>query len=151
MSLYNGLLFIHILAAGTWLGGGMMLVFLAVRARQVGREPELITQMEWVGSRIGGPAVLATLITGVWMVLRTDAWQFSQVWVWGGLAILILLFVIGVGFHVPQYKRIRQAQVGQENHSPRVQQLITQSFGAARLEVVLIAAAIFLMVFKPGA
>jgi uncharacterized membrane protein len=150
MSFDRWLLYLHILAAGTWLGSGFMLVLLAVRARQVGKELALIAQMEWVGSRIGGPAVIVTLVTGIWMVLRSSAWQFSQGWVLGGLIILAFLFLVGIGFHVPQYKRIHKARTELGNDSPAVQRLISQSFAAAQLEVVFIAIAIFLMVFKPG-
>lgn len=150
MSIDQWLLYLHILAAGTWLGSGLMLVLLAVRARQVGKEPALIGQMEWVGSRIGGPAVIATLATGVWMVLRSNAWQFDQGWILGGLIILAFLFLVGVGFHVPQYKRIHKAGAEYGDESPEVRRLTNQSFAATRLEVVLIAIAIFLMVFKPG-
>jgi uncharacterized membrane protein len=150
MSIDRWLLFFHILAAGIWLGSGVMLVLLAVRARQIGKEPELIAQMEWAGSRIGGPAVIVTLTTGIWMVLRSNAWQFDQGWVLGGLIILVFLFLIGIGFHVPQYKRIHKARAEHRNDSPTVQRLINRSFAAAQIEVVLIAIVIFLMVFKPG-
>lgn len=150
MSIDRWLLYLHILAAGTWLGSGVLLVLLAVRARQVGKELDLIAQMEWVGSRIGGPAVIVTLATGIWMVLRSNAWQFDQWWVLGGLIILAILFLVGIGFHVPQYKRIYEAKSEQGDDSPIVQQLMKQSFTASQIEVVLIVIAIFLMVFKPG-
>jgi len=150
MTLDKWLLYIHIISAGTWLGSGVMLSILSVRARQTGNEKGLIDQMEWAGARIGGPAVIATLATGVWMVARSSAWTFSQLWVLGGLIFLGGLFLVGVGFHVPQYKRIRRASEEFGEGSEVVQRLVNQSFRAARLEVILIAIAILLMVFKPG-
>jgi uncharacterized membrane protein len=150
MSIDRWLLYLHILAAGTWLGSGLLLVLLAVRAKQVGKELDLINQMEWVGTRIGGPSVILTLATGIWMVLRSNVWQFDQGWVLGGLIILAVLFLVGVGFHVPQYKRIHKAKSEHGDDSPTVQRLMKQSFAAAQIEVVLLAIAIFLMVFKPG-
>jgi uncharacterized membrane protein len=150
MTIDRWLLYLHILAVGTWLGSGLLLVLLAVRARQVGKELDLIAQMEWVGSRIGGPAVIVTLATGIWMVLRSNAWKFNQGWVLGGLIILAFLFLVGIGFHVPQYKRIYKAKSEHGEDSPIVQRLMKQSFTAAQIEVVLVATAIFLMVFKPG-
>ncbi len=146
MSIDRWLLYLHILAAGTWLGGGLLLVLLSVRARQVGKELDLIAQMEWVGSRIGGPAVIVTLTTGIWMVLRSNVWQFGQGWVLGGLIILAFLFLVGIGFHVPQYKRIYKAKSEHGDDSPIVQRLIKQSFAAAQIEVVFLAIAIFLIV-----
>lgn len=150
MSLDRWLLYLHILAAATWMGSGVILVLLAVRARQVGEELGLISQMEWVGSRVGGPAVIITLGTGIGMVVRTDAWQLTQLWVMGGLIILVLLFLVGVGFHVPQYKRIHAAIEEYGQDSTNVRGLIGRSFTAAQIEVVMIAIAMLLMVFKPG-
>jgi uncharacterized membrane protein len=144
------LLYAHILSAGTWLGGGLLLALLGIRARQTGKEMELIAQMDWVGSRIGGPASITALVTGIGMVIRSGAWGFGQTWILGGLIILLLLFLVGVGFHVPQYKRIYRALQEEGAASIKAQRLIKQSFWAARLEVIVLAVAIFLMVFKPG-
>jgi uncharacterized membrane protein len=148
MSFDRVLLFFHILGGGTWLGGGILIALLAIRARQVGKEMEMIQQMEWVGNRIV-PAVLVTLASGVWMVFRNSAFQFTQLWILVALALFAVLFFMGVGFHVPQYKRIYHAREEHGDDSPMVQRLINQSFIAARVEVILIALVIFLMVFKP--
>jgi uncharacterized membrane protein len=94
--------------------------------------------------------VIISLGTGIWMVAGTNMWQFSQGWVIGGLIILVLLFLIGVGFHLPQYNRIRAASEEYGQDSPVVQRLMRRSFAAAQIEVVLLAIVIFLMVFKPG-
>jgi uncharacterized membrane protein len=132
------------------MGVGITLVLLAIRAKQVGEELKMIEQMEWIGSRVGGPSVIVSLGTGTWMVVRSNAWQFNQGWILGGLIILAILFFMGVGFHVPQYKRIRLAIEKHGEESPVVQQLIGRSFTAAQLEVVLLVIVILLMVFKPG-
>lgn len=150
MLVQQWLLYLHILSAGTWLGGGLLIALLGFRATQVGEELEVIAQMEWVGSRIGGPASITTLVTGIWMVFRSNAWHFGQIWVLGGLIILLALFLVGIGFHIPQYKRIHAAKQEEGADSPKVQRLITRSFRAARVEVVILALAIFLMTFKPG-
>lgn len=130
MSIDRALLFIHILGGGTWLGGGILIVLLAVRARQIGKEMAMIDQMEWVGSRIV-PAVLVTLATGVWMVFRNSAFQFTQLWILVALLLFAILFFIGIGFHVPQYKRIYQAREEHGDDSPLVQKLINRSFAVA--------------------
>jgi uncharacterized membrane protein len=150
MIFYQWLLLLHIFSAIVWMGAGITLVLLAWRAKRLGEELEMIDQMEWIGSRVGGPAVIISLGTGLWMVVGTNLWQFSQAWVVGGLIILILLFLVGVGFHLPQYKRIRAASEEYGKDSLVVQQLIRRSFAAAQIEVALLVIVIFLMVFKPG-
>lgn len=144
------LLVIHILAAITWMGAGVTLVLLAIRAKQVEEELRMIAQMEWIGSRVGGPSVITVLGTGIWMIIRSNAWQFNQAWVLGGLIILVLLFIIGVGFHLPQYRRIRVAIEKYGEGSPAIRTLVKRSFLAAQIEVVMLTFVILLMVFKPG-
>jgi uncharacterized membrane protein len=144
------LVYMHILAAISWMGAGITLMLLAIRARQVGEELKMIGQMEWLGSRIGGPAVIIMLGSGVWMVARSGAWQFSQLWIILAIALVVVLFLVGVVFHIPQYKRIRTAIEQHGEGSPETLRLIHQSFLATQVEVVLLAIAVLLMVFKPG-
>ena len=150
MTFERWLLYLHILAAISWMGAGITLVLLAIRARQVGEELKMIGQMEWLGSRIGGPSVIVMLGSGVWMVARSGAWQFSQLWIILAIALVVVLFLVGVGFHIPQYKRIRTAIEQYGEGSPEARRLVQRSFLATRVEVVLLAIAVLLMVFKPG-
>jgi hypothetical protein len=34
-----------------------------------------------------GPSMLAVLAFGIWLVVRTDAWNFGQTWVIAGLSL----------------------------------------------------------------
>jgi uncharacterized membrane protein len=150
MTLAPWLLYVHIIAAISWMGAGITLALLAIRARQVGEELKMIGQMEWIGSRIGGPSVIVMAGTGVWMVARSGAWQFSQLWIILAIGLVIVLFLIGVGFHIPQYRRIRAAVEQHGENSSEVRRLTNRSFLATQAEVVLLAMVVLLMVFKPG-
>jgi uncharacterized membrane protein len=150
MTLAQWLLYVHIIAAISWMGAGITLALLAIRARQVGEELKMIGQMEWIGSRIGGPSVIVMAGTGVWMVARSGAWQFSQLWIILAIGLVIVLFLVGVGFHIPQYRRIRAAVEQHGENSSEVRRLTNRSFLATQAEVVLLAMVVLLMVFKPG-
>jgi hypothetical protein len=64
-----------------------------------------------------------------------------------GIVLFLLVFAIGAGFHIPNYKRIHSAQeAGEQAHAHR---LITRSFIAARWEVVILVLAVAVMIFKP--
>jgi len=84
------------------------------------------------------------------MIARSGAWQFGQLWIILAIALVVVLFLVGVGFHVPQYKRIRSAIEQYGEDSPEMRRLVQRSFLAARVEIVLLAIAVLLMVFKPG-
>lgn len=147
MRLDGWLLFLHVVAAAVWLGAGTVLVLLAVLARRTGDETRLMASFEWLGQRIGPPVTLVLAVTGIWMVLRSGAWSFADLWVGGGLAALVLLLVIGLGFHRPQYDRIRAAVAAHDVE--RTRRLIGGSIVGARVEVVLLLAAFWLMTVKP--
>ncbi len=83
------------------------------------------------------------------MVLRNDSWEFSDLWVAIGIGLFVLLFLIGVGFHGPNYKKIHAIEEESGGDVPMAQRLIQRGFAAARLEVVVLLAVVGLMVFKP--
>ncbi|MGE5221528.1 MAG: DUF2269 family protein, partial [Omnitrophica WOR_2 bacterium] len=98
MSLISWLKFGHILGAMIWIGGGVMLSVLGVRARQ-SEDTHYIREfsrtLSYAGLRVLMPAVIAVLVFGIWMVLVFSAWQFTQLWILLALGAFALAFVIG--------------------------------------------------------
>jgi hypothetical protein len=89
VTLYEVLLFAHLTFVAVWVGGDALLQALYLRARRApeGRVLEFLADVEWVGTRVLLPAALGVVGLGVWMVLNSPAWEFSQTWVWLGLVI----------------------------------------------------------------
>ena len=77
-TLYDWLLFLHVLAAMVWVGGGVMLAVIAAR---VLRDPDPGAVGRFTGSlRVIGPlalapATVAVLGLGIGLVVDTDAWE----------------------------------------------------------------------------
>lgn len=100
-TLYDWLLFLHLVAAMVWLGGGIMLAAIAVR---VLRDPDPGAVGQFIGSlRVLGPLVLApatvaVLGLGIGLVVDTDTWEFGQLWVQLGLGLFVGAFLIGAGW-----------------------------------------------------
>jgi uncharacterized membrane protein len=98
MSLYPWLLFLHILAAIVWIGGGLMLVLIAFRVRS-SASPTMAAEfgrtLPYVALRGLTPAIAVLLLTGVSLVLTSRTWAFSQPWVLLALGLLVLAFLIG--------------------------------------------------------
>src|SRR5438128_10556013 len=92
------LLFVHVLSAMVWLGGGLTLMLAGFRARSSAR-PEAVAEfagtVPFVGLRVLMPSVVVLLVTGVWQVLASSAWSFSQLWVSLALGLFILAFLVG--------------------------------------------------------
>ncbi|TME89752.1 MAG: DUF2269 family protein, partial [Chloroflexi bacterium] len=98
MDMVAWLLFVHVLSAMVWLGGGLTLMVAGFRARSSPR-PEAIAEfagtVPYVGLRVLMPSVVVLLVTGIWQVLASSAWSFSQRWVRLALALFILAFLVG--------------------------------------------------------
>jgi uncharacterized membrane protein len=147
--MYDVLVLIHILSAMAWVGGGFMLVTLERHAHKVGG-PSALTRMmddhQWADDWIFTPAPLLTVVTGVTMVIMSDAWAFSQPWVYLALTLVAAEF----GFGYRDYKRVKDAK----EKGPDALEFAEALRGYLRmapLAIAMLAAVVFLMVFKPGA
>src|SRR5439155_1257151 len=52
----------------------------------------------FAGPRVLGPANIGTVVFGVWLVVRSGAWNFSQTWVRIGASLFALAFIIGAAY-----------------------------------------------------
>jgi uncharacterized membrane protein len=108
MTLYDVLLFVHIVAVSVWLGGTIMLAFVGGRVQRTGDvafRARFAKAAGVVGPVIGVSAILV-LASGIWMVLDSDTIELSQLWVWLGLAMFILSGIVGAAYFAPASDRI---------------------------------------------
>src|SRR5207244_9109730 len=97
-TLYDWLLFLHVLAAMVWVGGGVMLAAVAAR---VLRDPDpaavgrFTASLRSLGPLVLAPATVAVLGLGIGLVVDSDAWDFGQLWLQLGLALFAAAFLIG--------------------------------------------------------
>jgi uncharacterized membrane protein len=149
--LYSWLLLVHILAAMTWLGGAVLLGGLVTGVLR-DREPDAVTRfvagLRFVGPRVLAPATVAVVGLGIWLVLNSAAWDFGQFWVQLALALFAAAFLIGAAHQSRAAIQAERAAAGGE-HGEALRQLARWSWGY-RLIVVLLVAAAWDMVFKPG-
>src|ERR1700674_4688830 len=90
----------HILGAVVWVGGGLMLSVIGLRARRsgdIGIIRDFAQTLSYVGLRLFLPAVLVLLVTGVWLVLSGGG-NFLQLWVLLALGGFAVAFLIAVGY-----------------------------------------------------
>jgi uncharacterized membrane protein len=152
MSLDLWLHFLHVLAATVWVGGGLMLSLIAVRARS-SPDPRAISEfgrtLPYVGLRVLMPAVVIVLVTGVWMVLAGSEFNLSQAWVIAGLGLFVIAFLIGAVYMSRigiQLDRATRA----ESDSPGLRALLDRWIAGYAAVLVILIVALWDMVFKPG-
>jgi uncharacterized membrane protein len=150
-TLYDWLLFLHVLAATIWLGGGVMLAFTA--ARHVGDlDPDAVRRftatMRATAPFVLAPATVAVLVLGIGLVVDTDAWDFGQLWVQLGLGLFVAAFLVGAaGQSRTAIAATRAAEQGDDGEARR--QLRRWLAGYA-LIVLLLIVAVWDMTTKPG-
>ena len=148
-SLYDWLLFLHILAAMVWLGGSVM---LAVVAARVLRDPDpaavvrFTSGLRVIGPLVLAPATLAVLGFGIWLVV--DAWDFGQLWVQLGLALFAGAFLIGAIWQSRTALAASRA-AERDDHAESRRQLRSWLWGYGLIILLLVAAA-WDMTTKPG-
>ncbi|MFL5929318.1 MAG: DUF2269 family protein [Gaiellaceae bacterium] len=150
-TIYDWLLFAHVLAAMVWVGGLVMIMAVGTRTRRSG-DPDAVARFVR-GLRILGPAVLAPaavllLVFGIWMVVDSAAWDFGQTWVRVGATLLILSVLIGA-VYLSRAGIAAERAVAAGDHREAARQLGRWAWGIGATLVLLVAAT-WDMVVKPG-
>jgi uncharacterized membrane protein len=142
---------IHVLMAVVWVGGGVLLMILAIAAERRSDPGELATvarQAAFVGERVFAPAGLIAFLMGVAMMLNTN-WGWGKFWVVAGLIGYAATFVNGVAVLSPMAKRITVLIDEHGATSPEAQAAIQRILLIARIDVAVLLLVVADMVAKP--
>ena len=151
--LFTVLKFVHVLAAIIAVGFNATYGLLIGRARSGsadGREMRFALQtVKVMDDYVANPCYVLLLLTGVGMV-HAAGYPWSLKWIHGSLALLIVAFVLSIGFYTPTLRKQIAVLESRGVSDPEFQRLSTRGAvlgGVLALIVVTIAA---LMVFKPS-
>ena len=152
VTLYEGLLFLHILLAVVWVGGGAIIQLYALRAlgtNDPARLAGFAKDTEWVATRTFTPAGLLLVASGIWLV-EEGSWGFDHFWIAFGLAVYAASFLSGALFIGPELGRIGKLVDEHGVEHPDVQARIKRIFVISRVELVFLIAVVFDMTIKPS-
>ena len=154
MTLRNILLFIHLLAAFTWVGGAILLNILARRALKSGDPAAVIGRVntaDFAAKAVFNPAGGIVLLAGIALVLESDVYDFSMAWILFAIAVVVGSAILG---GVDYSRRIKELYAAAEERGPAAPE-IAKSFntvlGVANVETIFLLAVAWAMIFKPGA
>ena len=153
MTLYELLLYAHLIGAVVWLGGGVATQFFALRALASGdsrRIAAFALDIKWLGDRVLALASLLTLIAGIALVWESEAWGFGDDWIVIALVLFAITFVAGVGFFGPESGRIAALVSSEGADSPAAQARIRRILILSRVDLVLLFLIVFDMAVKPS-
>jgi uncharacterized membrane protein len=151
MTYYEVLLFLHILAAIVWIGGGIAIQFVAVRAEQTRNGPfmqALGESSDWLAKRLFIPSSLATLVLGILLTIE-GPWTFDTLWLDLGFVGFAVSFLTGILFLKPEGERIGRAIAAHGPASAEARHHIRRIMVVERVQLVILVLVVGAMSIKP--
>jgi uncharacterized membrane protein len=142
---------IHVSVAVFWVGGGLLLTALAIRAERSKDPEELATvarQATFVGEKLFAPAGGIALAMGIAMVVNQHI-GFGTTWVTIGLVGWAISFVVGIAVLSPRAKKIVALCDTVGAAAPETQAAIREILLIARVDVVVLLVVVMDMLMKP--
>ncbi len=142
---------IHIVMAVFWVGGGLLLTILGLRAERSTDPMEMATlarQAAFAGERLFAPAGAIVLLMGIAMRINTN-WGWGKFWVVAGLIGYAATFVTGIAVLSPLAKKLHGLMEEKGPAAPETQAAIQRILLIARVDIGVLLFVVADMVTKP--
>ena len=151
MSLYELLLFAHVIAAAAWFGAALLSLVLVELAVRGGDTPGVLKLGEYedrVAKVLFIPSALVVLAAGIWLTID-GPWSLGRDgWVVSGIVLLAAVFVLGVALIVPAGNRLKALAVANAPDE-EIRDQISRIRALSWIDIALLTAAFFVMTTKP--
>jgi uncharacterized membrane protein len=144
---------IHVVFAVIWVGGGTLIMILALRAERTLDPNEIVAiarQAAFAGERIFAPSGLIVFLMGIAMMVNTD-FGWGKFWVILGLVGYAITFITGVAVLSPLAKKITASTAELGPSHPDTIALIKRILLVGRFDVAVLLIVVLDMVTKPFA
>jgi uncharacterized membrane protein len=144
---------VHVTGAVLWVGGGLTLTILALKAERSSEAAEMAMiarQAAFVGERVFAPIGLLVLAMGIAMVVNLDL-GWGTAWIVIGLVGYAITFLTGLLVLGPQAKRIAQLIESVGAEATETQTAIKRILLIARVDEGVLLLVVAAPVLKPFA
>jgi uncharacterized membrane protein len=142
---------VHVVLAVFWVGGGLTLTILGLRAERLNDPSEITTlarQASFVGEKLFAPAGLLVFLMGIAMVVNGDL-GWNHFWVIAGLVGYAATFATGLGVLTPLTKKIDALMTEKGPDAPETQAAIRRVLLVVRFDVAVLLLVVADMTVKP--
>lgn len=143
----------HVTLVVFWVGGGLMLTVLGLKAERSDDPREIgmvASQAAWVGERFFGPAGGLVLLAGIGMVINGHL-GWGHFWIIAGLVGYASTMVVGVGFLTPLAKKVAASMAAHGPEHPETVAVIKRILLVARVDIAVLLLVVADMTLKPFA
>jgi uncharacterized membrane protein len=148
---YTGFKVVHVLAVVIWVGGGMAITILGLRAERSADDTEVIglaKQASFMGERVFAPAGLIVVATGIGMVSNASL-GYDHFWILFGLLGFLATFVIGIAVLSPRAKKLVALVESKGPSDSETKAAVGTILLIARADIAMLLLVIVDMVAKP--
>jgi len=142
---------VHVAVAVFWVGGGLTLTILGLRAERMDDPREMATlarQAAFVGEKLFAPAGMIVLLMGIALVINGHL-GWGHFWVIAGLIGYGASFVTGIGVLSPLAKKVDALLASQGPESAETQATIRRVLLVARVDMAVLLLVVADMTVKP--
>jgi Predicted integral membrane protein (DUF2269) len=145
---------IHVSVAVFWVGGGLLLTALGLKAETSNDPNEIVTLARWAawaGEKLFAPAGLVVLAMGIAMLVHGNGSlvRWDKFWVIVGLVGYATTFVTGIAVLSPLAKKIAELSETKGATAPETVAVIRRVLLIARFDVAVLLVVIADMITKP--
>jgi uncharacterized membrane protein len=144
---------VHVVLAVFWVGGGLTLTVLGLRAESLDDPREIATlarQAAFVGEKLFAPTGLVVLLMGIALVINGHL-GWGHFWIVAALVGYAATFVTGVGVLSPLAKKVDALIESKGAESAEAQAAIKRILLVARVDVTVLLLVVADMTTKPFA
>ena len=150
--LYLSLKYVHILLAIVAVGYNATYGLIIGRARKAGADGRelkyALRTVKFMDDYVANPCYVLILLTGVGIVhVAGYSWAFK--WIHGSMALLVITFVIAIGFYSPTLRKQIAVLDARGPNDPELLRLSRRGAALGGVMGVLVIVIVGLMVFKP--
>jgi uncharacterized membrane protein len=143
---------LHVSFAIFWLGGGLLLTVLALRAERTSDPEELARiarQATFAGEKLFAPSSGIVLAMGIAMVINSPEFGFGTTFVIIGLVGFAISFATGIGVLSPRAKRLVELFDTVGAPAPETQAAIREILLISRVDMAVLLIVVADMLMKP--
>lgn len=143
--------FLHVLLAITAVGFNLAYGLIIGRARKAGTA-ELkfaLRTVKVMDDYVANPCYVLLLLTGVGMV-HMSGYPWSLMWIHGSMALLVVAFILGIGFYTPTLRKQIAILDSRGANDPEFVRLSKRGAMLGGILGVIVLVIVALMVYKPA-